>query len=227
MRSSGIPCIAGARPYLSRWVCTWGARRWLLVFCRGSSEHHEIGGALFNDLECRGLALSKRILFVTDGGSGLLKASRGRFSKKLVQQRCVIHTNRNLQGTSPNPTATKPIASSPRRWNKRVGLRPSRCHRNRRRGCARRCYRSARSRASSRWSGTASGLFTRTRGSALLQRWLGTVLIDGVTGKRRRSLRPSRLSTWSRSPLRRRRQHETTMGTTQNISTNLLTASAG
>ena len=34
---------------------------------------------------------------MTDGGSGLLKALRGRFSKKLVQQCCVIHTNRNLQ----------------------------------------------------------------------------------------------------------------------------------
>ena len=30
---------------------------------------------------------------MTDGGSGLLKA----FSKKLMQQRCVIHTNPNLQ----------------------------------------------------------------------------------------------------------------------------------
>ena len=34
---------------------------------------------------------------MTDGGSGLLKALRERFGKKLVRQRCVIHTNRNLQ----------------------------------------------------------------------------------------------------------------------------------
>lgn len=60
-------------------------------------ENQEIGEALFNDLGCRGLALSKRILFVTDGGSGLLKALRERFGKKLVRQRCGIHTNRNLQ----------------------------------------------------------------------------------------------------------------------------------
>jgi hypothetical protein len=45
-----------------------------LGFWRGSSENSEIGGALFADLERRGLVLSKRILFVTDGGSGLLKA---------------------------------------------------------------------------------------------------------------------------------------------------------
>jgi transposase-like protein len=52
---------------------------------------------LFADLEHRGLALSKRILFVTDGGSGLLKALRERFGKKLVHQRCTIHKSRNLQ----------------------------------------------------------------------------------------------------------------------------------
>lgn len=53
--------------------------------------------ALFRDLEQRGLALSRRILFVTDGGSGLLKALRARFGKKLVHQRCTIHKSRNLQ----------------------------------------------------------------------------------------------------------------------------------
>lgn len=68
-----------------------------LGFWQGSSENHEIGEALFNDLERRGLALSKRILFVTDGGSGLLKALRERFGKKLVHQRCAIHKSRNVQ----------------------------------------------------------------------------------------------------------------------------------
>ena len=34
---------------------------------------------------------------MTDGGSGLLKALRERFGKKLVQQRCAIHKSRNLQ----------------------------------------------------------------------------------------------------------------------------------
>jgi transposase-like protein len=68
-----------------------------LGFWQGSSENHEICEALFRDLERRGLALSKRILFVTDGGSGLLKALRARFGKKLVHQRCAIHKSRNLQ----------------------------------------------------------------------------------------------------------------------------------
>ena len=68
-----------------------------LGFWQGSSENHEICEALFNDLERRGLALSKRILFVTDGGSGLIKALRDRFGKKLLHQRCAIHKSRNVQ----------------------------------------------------------------------------------------------------------------------------------
>jgi transposase-like protein len=68
-----------------------------LGFWQGSSENHEICEALFRNLEQRGLALSRRILFVTDGGSGLIKALRARFGKKLVHQRCAIHKSRNLQ----------------------------------------------------------------------------------------------------------------------------------
>ena len=68
-----------------------------LGFWQGSSENHEICEALFRDLERRGLLLSRRILFVTDGGSGLRKALRERFGKKLVHQRCAIHKARNLQ----------------------------------------------------------------------------------------------------------------------------------
>lgn len=68
-----------------------------LGFWQGSSENHEICEALLRDLEHRGLALARRILFVTDGGSGLIKALRARFGKKLVHQRCAIHKSRNLQ----------------------------------------------------------------------------------------------------------------------------------
>ncbi len=68
-----------------------------LGFWQGSSENHEICEALFRALEHRGLALARRILFVTDGGSGLIKALRARFGKKLVHQRCAIHKSRNLQ----------------------------------------------------------------------------------------------------------------------------------
>ena len=78
-----------------------------LGFWQGSSENHEIGEALFRDLERRGLALSRRILFVTDGGSGLLKALREQFGKKLLQQRCAIHKSRNLQRHLAKPYRTE------------------------------------------------------------------------------------------------------------------------
>jgi transposase-like protein len=78
-----------------------------LGFWQGSSENHEICEALFRDLERRGLALSRRILFVTDGGSGLLKALRERFGKKLLQQRCAIHKSRNLQRHLAKPYRTE------------------------------------------------------------------------------------------------------------------------
>ena len=64
---------------------------------QGSSENHETCEALFRDLERRGVALSRRILFATDGGSRLRKALRDRFGKKLVPQRCAIHKSRNLR----------------------------------------------------------------------------------------------------------------------------------
>ena len=72
-------------------------RKMALGFWQGSSENHEICEALFRGLERRGLVLSRRIRFVTDGGSGLRKALRERFGKKLVHQRCAIHKSRNLQ----------------------------------------------------------------------------------------------------------------------------------
>lgn len=37
------------------------------------------------------------VIFVTDGGSGIQKALRDRFGKKLLHQRCAIHKSRNLQ----------------------------------------------------------------------------------------------------------------------------------
>jgi transposase-like protein len=68
-----------------------------LGFWEGSSENHEICEALFSDLERRGLKLVKRILFVTDGGNGIIKALKDRFGKKLIHQRCTIHKDRNIQ----------------------------------------------------------------------------------------------------------------------------------
>lgn len=69
----------------------------VLGFWEGSSENHVIAEELLKDLERRGLKLVKRILFITDGGSGLIKALKERFGKKLLHQRCVLHKSRNLQ----------------------------------------------------------------------------------------------------------------------------------
>jgi transposase-like protein len=72
-------------------------RKHVLGFWEGSSENHDICESLFRDLERRGLFLPKRILFVTDGGSGIIKALKDRFGKKLMHQRCTIHKDRNIQ----------------------------------------------------------------------------------------------------------------------------------
>jgi transposase-like protein len=69
----------------------------ILGFWEGATENHEICEELFSDLERRGLRLSKRVLWVTDGGKGICKALRDRFGKKLIHQRCTIHKDRNIQ----------------------------------------------------------------------------------------------------------------------------------
>jgi len=72
-------------------------RKQVLGFWQGATENHEICEALFSELESRGLVLSKRILFVTDGGKGIIKALKERVGSGLVHQRCTIHKDRNIQ----------------------------------------------------------------------------------------------------------------------------------
>ena len=40
---------------------------------------------------------STEVLFITDGGSGVIKALRDKFGEKLIHQRCTIHKDRNIQ----------------------------------------------------------------------------------------------------------------------------------
>ncbi len=68
-----------------------------LGFWQGATENHELCEELFSDIERRGLILSRRIIWVTDGGKGVIKALRDRFGKKLIHQRCTIHKDRNIQ----------------------------------------------------------------------------------------------------------------------------------
>ena len=37
------------------------------------------------------------MLWVTDGGAGIIKALKARYGKKLIHQRCTIHKDRNIQ----------------------------------------------------------------------------------------------------------------------------------
>jgi transposase-like protein len=68
-----------------------------LGFWQGATENHELCEELLADMERRGLKLTKRIIWVTDGGKGIIKALRDKFGKKLLHQRCAIHKDRNIQ----------------------------------------------------------------------------------------------------------------------------------
>lgn len=68
-----------------------------LGFWEGATENREISGSLLSDLESRGLKLTDEIIFVTDGGGGIIRALKDRFGEDLIHQRCTIHKDRNLQ----------------------------------------------------------------------------------------------------------------------------------
>ena len=72
-------------------------RKMPLGFWQGATENHELCEELLSDMERRGLRLSRRIIWVTDGGTGIIKTLRERFGKKLLHQRCTIHKDRNIQ----------------------------------------------------------------------------------------------------------------------------------
>ncbi len=76
-------------------------KKWNLGFWEGATENHEIGQALLSDLESRGLKLSKNVLFITDGGSGIIKCLKEKYGKNLIHQRCTIHKDRNIQNHLP------------------------------------------------------------------------------------------------------------------------------
>lgn len=69
----------------------------VLGFWEGATEHQEVAKSLFSDMESRGLRLTDEIIFVTDGGGGIIRALKDRFGEDLIHQRCTIHKDRNLQ----------------------------------------------------------------------------------------------------------------------------------
>ena len=72
-------------------------RKHALGFWQGATENHEMCEELLADMEERGLVLSKKTLFITDGGKGVIKALKEKFGAKLLHQRCIIHKDRNIQ----------------------------------------------------------------------------------------------------------------------------------
>lgn len=74
-----------------------GGYKRVLGFWQGATENHVICEELFADIERRGLLITRKILWVTDGGKGIIKALKHRFGKKLIHQRCTIHKDRNIQ----------------------------------------------------------------------------------------------------------------------------------
>ena len=67
----------------------------------GATENREVAKCLLSDLESRGLKLNKEIIFVTDGGGGIIRALKDRFGKELLHQRCTVHKDRNIQNHLP------------------------------------------------------------------------------------------------------------------------------
>jgi putative transposase len=72
-------------------------KKMVLGYWEGATENSDICKELLADLERRNLKLTARVLFVTDGGKGIIKALRDKFGKKLIHQRCTIHKDHNLQ----------------------------------------------------------------------------------------------------------------------------------
>ena len=76
-------------------------KKWNLGFWEGATENHEICQSLLSDMESRGLKLSKDVLFITDGGGGIIKGLKEKYGKDFIHQRCTIHKDRNIQNHLP------------------------------------------------------------------------------------------------------------------------------
>jgi len=81
-------------------IDTQGKKR-VLGFWEGATENKEVCKCLLSDLESRGLALSKGVIYITDGGGGIIRALKDQIGSKLIHQRCTIHKDRNIQNHLP------------------------------------------------------------------------------------------------------------------------------
>jgi len=187
----------------------------VLGFWEGATENHEICEMLFCDLEQRGLVLHKGILFVTDGGKGVIKALRRRFGRKVLHQRCTVHKCRNICSHVPK----RYHAEAKRRFNRAIAMERyedaqkelTALHRWLKsiNGSAAESLKEGLEellllhllevpfelRRSLRSTNAIEGLFSgvrlyeknirRYRSSAMSQRWLGTVLLSSERGFRK------------------------------------------
>ena len=87
----------GGMAFLVAMGIDFSGRKRILGFWEGASENSEIGEQLLRDLEGRNLKFGNKTLWITDGGSGLIKTLKDRFGRKLIHQRCTIHKDRNIQ----------------------------------------------------------------------------------------------------------------------------------
>jgi transposase-like protein len=187
----------------------------VLGFWEGATENHEVCEMLFCDLEQRGLPLHDGIVFITDGGKGVIKALRRRFGKKLLHQRCTVHKCRNICAHLPERYRSE----ARRRFNRALDMNS---HEEAQRelnglhrwlksinGSAAESLKEGMEevlllhllnvpfalRRSLRSTNAIEGLFSRVRfyeknirryqSSGMSQRWLGTVLLNCERGFRR------------------------------------------
>lgn len=72
-------------------------RKRMLDFEVGSTESYEVGRALLERLDRRGIRFGGRSLFILDGSTALKRAVKERYPDAVVQ-RCLVHKERNLRG---------------------------------------------------------------------------------------------------------------------------------
>ena len=92
--------IAGDVYIIALGIDTMGQKKALGLW-QGATENHVICNELLSSLEQRGLSLEGEILYVTDGGKGIIKALKERHGEELIHQRCAIHKDRNIQAHLP------------------------------------------------------------------------------------------------------------------------------
>jgi len=108
MLSEFVPCAifldtihrGGEAFIIALGLDTAGAKM-ALGFWQGATENHELCEELLAELERRGLTLSRKVIWVTDGGKGIIKTLKARFGKKLLHQRCTIHKPKSGSWTLP------------------------------------------------------------------------------------------------------------------------------